>query len=201
MFSFLKKSKRAKAVDKVWKSPNACWQGMLKLIKESQAASRPTVVFFFFEEDKNKFVDFARESGMETAVTLVPFESGNRSKIAIVDVSNARLSDPAPSDILVLFRGHYPLIEPEELILEKIGEAGLPAIFCSSLDDGIFEQFGSGNLKSLVESLGLKDDEYIEHAMVSSALLNARKKLQSKVTIETKAKSEREWFHRNLTQL
>ncbi len=44
----------------------------------------------------------------------------------------------------------------------------------------------------------MKDDEAIEHKMVTKAMQNVRKKLEEKVTFEHSANSEKDWFDKNL---
>ncbi|MDP4090092.1 MAG: preprotein translocase subunit SecA [Bacillota bacterium] len=50
--------------------------------------------------------------------------------------------------------------------------------FYISLEDDLMRIFGSERLQSIVERLGLKDDEAIESRMVSSAIENAQKKVE-----------------------
>ena len=72
------------------------------------------------------------------------------------------------------------------------------ATFYSSLDEPSFEIFGATNVISIMEKLGLKDDESIEHAMVAKAMERAREKIESKVKFEHEATSEKEWFQKNV---
>jgi preprotein translocase subunit SecA len=51
---------------------------------------------------------------------------------------------------------------------------------------------------ALLDQLGLKEDECIEHSMVTKAMANARAKIESRVKNEITARSEGEWFLKNV---
>ncbi|WP_234122296.1 preprotein translocase subunit SecA [Clostridium hydrogenum] len=62
----------------------------------------------------------------------------------------------------------------------RAGRQGDPGFsrFYVSLEDDLMRIFGSDKLKSMVDKLGLGDDEAIESKMVSSAIENAQKKVE-----------------------
>lgn len=49
-----------------------------------------------------------------------------------------------------------------------------------------------------MEKLDVKDEEAIEHGMVSKAMERAREKIENKINFEQEASSEREWFQKNM---
>jgi preprotein translocase subunit SecA len=69
------------------------------------------------------------------------------------------------------------------------------------MDDGLMRHFGSDKIRPLMESLQIKDDESIEHAMVSKAIQRARERLMEEIVTESKTKTESEWFTRNVNQI
>ena len=62
----------------------------------------------------------------------------------------------------------------------------------------LFKTAGADRIMSVLDQLGLKEDECIEHAMVTRAMANAREKIESMVKYEVVAKSEEEWFLKNI---
>ena len=48
-----------------------------------------------------------------------------------------------------------------------------------------------------MDNLGMKEDECIEHAMVSKSIQRALEKTNQNLDVELKAHSEKEWFARN----
>ncbi len=61
-----------------------------------------------------------------------------------------------------------------------------------------FEIFGSDKIAGLLEKLGMKEEEAIEHSMVSQAMKRARAKIESGVTKEIVSESEQEWYAKNV---
>jgi hypothetical protein len=103
------------------------------------------------------------------------------------------------SSIQLLFIGHYPIPSKENKLLERLTNLkSIEVTFYSSLDEPSFEIFGAAQIISVMEKLGIKDEESIEHPMVSKAMEGARKKIESKVKFDPEATSEKEWFQKNL---
>ena len=98
--------------------------------------------------------------------------------------------------------GHYPVAGPEDRVVEKLrqGTGPVPIVFGLSLEDPLFESLGTDRLKTLMETLGMKEDECIEHTMVSKAISRARKKLEDQAKDERRTATESEWFTRNIKQ-
>jgi hypothetical protein len=95
-----------------------------------------------------------------------------------------------------LFYGHYPIPSRETRMLEKL-PTGSDIIFYTSLDDPAFLIFGGAQLKTTLEKIGLTNEEAIEHAMATRAMLNARKKIEQHVRQEVPCSTEAEWFSKN----
>jgi preprotein translocase subunit SecA len=70
--------------------------------------------------------------------------------------------------------------------------------FCLSLEDAFFEIFGSENMRPIMGSLGMKDDEFVEHNLISKAIKRAQEKISKSVLAESTARSEKEWVEKNI---
>jgi preprotein translocase subunit SecA len=46
--------------------------------------------------------------------------------------------------------------------------------------------------------MGMKEDEAIEHALITSSIKNAQEKINSKVSFDQTAHSQADWFSKNL---
>jgi preprotein translocase subunit SecA len=64
----------------------------------------------------------------------------------------------------------------------RSGRQGDPgsSVFYVSLEDDLMRLFGSDNVKSIMERLGMEEDLRIEHPMISRAIENAQKKVESR---------------------
>jgi hypothetical protein len=204
------KSKKPSYIDKVWKASSFCLKGMmtdaLLLIKEGKA---PIVIPHFIESQET-IVQFLSSNNVPYFLIEVGGSAEALRQSQVVYVSSARfyqstesidffnkLSSKKPSQLL--FFGHYPIPSKENKLLERLANIkSLTINFYSSLDEPSFEIFGSIQIISVMEKLGLKDEESIEHVMVSKAMERAREKIESKVKFEHEASSEKEWFQKNV---
>ncbi len=102
----------------------------------------------------------------------------------------------------ILVDGHYPLVDYENKVIEKLcGAQPLnPVLFCQSLEDPLMKSFGSENIISLLEKLGLDDNESLDHPMIRKAIERAREKISSTVLSEIRTQNESDWFIKNITK-
>ena len=211
MFSILKESPLAARIDKVWKTKLARSKGIATEALRSLTQGQIPLVFFFFEEDQRQFVEFLdSKKAPYFLVTEGKGPEAIQQKGTIFMMDAFATASPEMIDFVskysqisplsILFLGHYPLPAPENKVLENLEQSvgSLPLVFCLSLEDALLQTFGTDRIKPLVETLGLGDDECIEHAMVSKAIFRAREKLETRVEHEIKTKTEAAWFARNL---
>jgi hypothetical protein len=91
---------------------------------------------------------------------------------------------------------HYPLRKKEEELFEKLALSNVTVY--SSLDEPLFIYFGGDKISGMVKNLGLKEDEALEHTMISSSIKNAQDKIAAKVIVEQSANSSGDWLLYNL---
>lgn len=94
-----------------------------------------------------------------------------------------------------LFAEHYPLRSKEiaayhELHIER-------AVVYSSLREPLFRQFGGDKIIHVMQQLGMKETELIEHSMISNAIRKAQEKIEQKTTLDQSARSQEEWIEKN----
>ena len=95
-----------------------------------------------------------------------------------------------------VFTEHYPLHEKEiNLIKNWPGEK---IVVYSALDEPLFKHFGSDKLIPLMKMLGMKEEEVIEHSMVSKSIIKGQEKIAQQVTLEQSAASQEEWMRKNV---
>jgi len=95
-----------------------------------------------------------------------------------------------------VFVEHYPLHE-KEIDLIKNWQAEKIIVF-SAMDEPLFKHFGSEKLIPLMKMLGMKEDEVIEHNMVSKSIIKGQEKIAGQVTIEQSANSQEDWMRKNI---
>ncbi len=171
------------------------------------------VVFGYFEDKIAEIISFLSAEG-------VPYfhvnndnlgEATSQSNVVFVCPASLIASStgtigllnhlPAKSKIQFLFDGHHPLPSREIKVLEKLSYyPDCPITFCSSIDEPSFKAFGADRILTLLDQLGMDENEFIEHAMVRKAMARAREKIESMVPREIASETEKEWFLKNMKQ-
>lgn len=107
---------------------------------------------------------------------------------------------PGSRDVIIMFAEHYPLFKPENSLLCSIDNLGdhLSYCFYMSFDEPVMSKFGSDKILKMLEGLGMDKEEMISHPIISKAIENVQKKIESQVRFELRAYSLEEWFEKNL---
>lgn len=175
LFNFSKKTPTPPIQDMIWMNRSAKQNGCKNLITSFPDA---VVVAWFSDtvEEFNWFLNEQNGLGVEVNQTR---------SILTVQVENKKL----------ILLEHYPMRTKEIELIVKLNPKMVFVL--SSLDEPLFQQFGSDRIIQLMQGLGMKEDEMIQHPMITKAIENAQEKLEKKITFENSADSSKEWFERN----
>jgi hypothetical protein len=175
LFNFSNKNANPTIQDLIWMSHTAKLNGCLKLVQLQQ----DVVIAAWFSNTVDEFDRFLNEqNGLGVEILQA------RSMMAI-QANNKK----------IILLEHYPLLKREIDFISNVNPSQV--IVLSSLDEPLFEQFGSDKIIQVMKSLGMKDDEMIQHPMITKAIVQAQTKLEKKVVVENSANSSKEWFERN----
>jgi len=163
-------------IDKAYVSTAAKMNACVEL-----ARKEPGYLFIcWFADTARNFKDFFLQQGLdENRVTEARY------------VHTPMLLHKTP-----VFTEHYPL-HTKELELIKNWDAGQIIVF-SAMDEPLFKHFGSEKLIPLMKMLGMKEDEVIEHSMVSKSIIKGQEKIAEQVNLEQSANSQAEWMVKNI---
>ncbi len=188
---------------------DAALKGMMTEALQSLTKSELPVVLSFFSDRQQEVLDFVVLKNIPHATIDSTCTTSSEKSVLLMDAQWLGASTQAMDFLMqqskkamlhLLFYGHYPIPEKENHLLSKIVTTINPTNelkFFSSLDDRVFELFGAENMKSILERLGLQEDEAIEHAMVTKSMAKAREKIAAGVPQEVSASTEAEWYQRN----
>ena len=95
-----------------------------------------------------------------------------------------------------VFAEHYPLHNKEVELIKNWTQEHFTVF--SAMDEPLFKHFGSEKMLPLMKMLGMKEEESIEHAMVSKSIIKGQDKLAAQVDVELTANSQAEWMERNI---
>ncbi|NOQ72273.1 MAG: hypothetical protein GQ574_09745 [Crocinitomix sp.] len=207
MFSFFKKKKSIISTDKIWRSAEKKARGLGVDIDAIIAADQTVFLFYYFEDSKKwieallkaKKIDFEDldRANRGTKVILVPAAEINSSGRLVDALKN--FSDPNSSQFL--FPNHYPTHDFETEILEKLIDLHDSVIGCCfyiAMDDPLMRVFGSERIVTIMDRMGYKENEVIQHSMITKSISNAQKKIDKNVPNALRANSQEEWFKVNL---
>jgi hypothetical protein len=210
LFSFLKSDKPTYN-DRVWKTKLMAWRGMITDALTSVTKNEVPIVFTFFEREQAEILTYLTEKNVPyyQLSSELAGEAAQQEKVVFVcdatfiqssALLNLLKGWQAKGKVSFLFAGHYPLPSKEDQLIQKLNAAfpQCPIIFYSSLDEPAFEIFGSDRIVGLLEKMGMKEEEAIEHTMVSQSMKRARAKIESSVAKEIITQSEAEWYAKNV---
>ncbi len=145
------------------------------------AKKEPNHVFIcWFADTAVTFKAFFGQQGLdENRITEAHFLHG------------AKLENKTP-----VFVEHYPLHTKESELIKNWGCTNI--LVYSAMDEPLFKHFGSEKLVPLMKMLGMKEDEVIEHSMVSKSIIKGQEKIAQQVTLEQSAASQEEWMRKNI---
>ena len=145
------------------------------------AAENTSVIFIaWFSDTAKEFKNYFSANGLdENRVTEAKY------------VTTAQLNNHS-----AIFVEHYPMHSREEKFVEHWNSKDI--LVYSAMDEPLFKHFGSEKLIPLMKMMGMKENEVIEHSMVSKSIQNGQKKIEEQVTVEQTASSQAEWMERNI---
>jgi len=126
-------------------------------------------------------------------------DNWNHSSVKVYLHASLAASEINPSIPMVLW-GRHPLASVEDKSLAALPEVSL-LVGMTSLDDALIQHFGGDKLKSLMEKMGHKEGEILEHSMISASIRNAQEDLDKKVENPISANSASDWFLLNANHL
>lgn len=175
---FKKKEPEIKIIDKVCMEP----AGKLELLYKAWQSDKSLMILFWFDDSLQTATDFFAQKTTEP-VNLV---------LAREFAPLQRAGKP------IVFGEHYPLRNPETDLIKNMGLTAIDVY--SSLKDPLFRAFDGDRIAGLMSALGMKEDEVIQHKMITSSIRKAQDKLEKEITIDHMARSAEAWFKMNVHQ-
>lgn len=119
--------------------------------------------------------EIVAEAGIHKAVTIATNMAGRGTDIKLDDDSKAA------GGLKIIGTERHESRRIDNQLRGRSGRQGDPgeSRFYISLEDDLMRLFGSERLMSIFKSLGVEENEQIEHKMLSSAIEKAQKKIES----------------------
>jgi hypothetical protein len=178
MFNLFKKkdSSSIKIKDKVWMSESAKFNAFYEAWKKD-----PSIIFIFWFD-----------ASLDKAVTRFQ----NEKDIASNFLTAREVAGSHVNGKTLVFAEHYPIAEKEKQLFEKLHLTEVS--IWSGLDEPLFQKFGADKIISTMKSLGMKEQDSVEHSMITKSIHNAQEKISKKISVDQSAHSQEEWMKKNL---
>jgi len=170
-----KRKESIKIKDKIWMKKEAKLQGFI-----SEWQKDPGTIFIFWFDDSLREVESIFTKQTNSAPILVTA----REATAQYTVGKK-----------IIIGEHYPLQQKENDLFQKL-KLEVAEIW-SSLDEPLFKRFGSDKIIEIMKQLGMKEDQVIEHSMITKAIQNAQAKISKKNLMDSPGVSQSDWLLKN----
>lgn len=183
--------------DLIYKNKAGKYQAVLKLITDLHKKGQPVLVGTIAIEDSENLSAFLKKNGVPHEVlnakqhereAHIIAQAGQKGAVTIATNMAGRGTDIKLTEDTKKLGGLY-IVGTERHEARRIdnqlrgrsGRQGDPghSKFFLSLDDDLMRIFGSDRISKFMGTLGMKDDEPIEHKMISNAIARAQKKVET----------------------
>lgn len=188
---------REDAPDVVYASRKAKYEAVAKLIEECHAKGQPVLVGTISIESSELISTFLQKKGIKHEVlnaknhareAEIVAMAGQRGGVTIATNMAGRGTDikltpetKALGGLYIIGTERHESRRIDNQLRGRSGRQGDPgkSKFFLSLEDDLMRIFGSDRIKGIMVKLGMKEDEPIEHSMITNAIAKAQKKVET----------------------
>lgn len=188
---------RIDEADVIYKNKNAKHKAIIALVRELHEKGQPVLVgtisidssVLLSEEleragiphnvlnakQHGREADIIKDAGQKGAVTIATNMAGRGTDIKLTDETKAL------GGLYIVGTERHESRRIDNQLRGRSGRQGDPghSKFFLSLDDDLMRIFGSDRISKVMNTLGMQEDEPIEHKMISNAIAKAQKKVET----------------------
>lgn len=183
--------------DVVYSSRKAKYEAVSKLIEECHSKGQPVLVGTISIESSEIISQFLTSKGIKHEVlnaknhareAEIVAMAGQRGGVTIATNMAGRGTDiklthetKSLGGLFIIGTERHESRRIDNQLRGRSGRQGDPGSskFFLSLEDDLMRIFGSDRIKGIMTKLGMKEDEPIEHSMISNAIAKAQKKVET----------------------
>lgn len=143
----------------------------------SLALQEPQTIFLCWFSDTHKLL-LSYFKGMEISQERVLLLKGSN----YLKISHKK----------IILAEHHPSLQVEENFYKQMNITTVD--YYNSLTEAIFKKAGADKIIDLMRKIGVKDDEAIQHTMISSSIKRLQEKMASSLDGFITASSQEEWI-------
>jgi preprotein translocase subunit SecA len=187
---------RIDEADLIYKNKEAKHKAIINLIKELHEKGQPVLVGTISidgsellsselkkhniphnvlnAKEHGREADIIKNAGQKGAITIATNMAGRGTDIKLSDETKAA------GGLYILGTERHESRRIDNQLRGRSGRQGDPghSKFFLSLDDDLMRIFGSDRISKVMNTLGMEEDEPIEHKMISNAIAKAQKKVE-----------------------
>lgn len=182
--------------DVIYASKNAKYKAVAELIRECNQRKQPVLVGTVAIESSEALSAFLKQAGVKHEVLNakqhereadIILNAGQPGAVTIATNMAGRGTDikltsqtKDAGGLYIIGTERHESRRIDNQLRGRSGRQGDPggSKFFLSLEDDLMRVFGSDKIKGLMTRMGLKDDEPIEHKMISNAIAKAQKRVE-----------------------
>lgn len=182
--------------DVVYQSKKAKFNAVVEEIKESNDKGQPCLVGTITIEDSEELSRMLKRKGVKHQVLNAKYHekeadivslAGQKGAVTIATNMAGRGTDiklgegvKEAGGLKIIGTERHESRRIDNQLRGRAGRQGDPgeSRFYISLEDDLMRLFGSERMKGIVSTMGLPEDEPVEHKMLSKAIENAQKKVE-----------------------
>ncbi|MBU0673970.1 MAG: preprotein translocase subunit SecA [Proteobacteria bacterium] len=182
--------------DAIFKNKKAKYRAVVREIKELHAKGQPVLVGTINIDVSELISDMLKKEGIKHSVlnaknheheAQIVAEAGQKGRVTIATNMAGRGTDIKLGEevaglggLHILGTGRHESRRIDNQLRGRSGRQGDQGSsrFYLSLEDDLLRIFGSDRISSIMDKLGMEEDEPIEHNMISKAIENAQRKVE-----------------------
>lgn len=188
---FNNKKKEIVSNDFIWKNEIVKYNALIKHLQQMEKS----VLIYYFEDTKAEAERYLTAAQMNFSTEANSFVT----KVWLLN-ADTLLHKSTIDNRTVFFAEHHPsYLQEKEIkthLFEKLGVHEVS--FYTSFEDKLMQIFGSERILQVMERMGFKDDEAIQHSLISSSLEKAQQKVDAKISINSNTRLRKDWFEINI---
>jgi len=184
--------------DVIYKNQNAKYNAVVREIAELHATGQPMLVGTISIEKSEMLSKMLQKKGVAHTVLNAKFhekeaeiiaKAGQRGAVTIATNMAGRGTDivlgegvPAIGGLHIIGTERHESRRIDNQLRGRAGRQGDPGSsrFYLSLEDDLMRLFGSDNIASIMERLGMEEDDPIEHSLITKSIETAQKRVEGR---------------------
>ncbi len=190
MFNLFKGSNQAEEEFIVFKSREEKYRMLFKRLRENLEFQIDTSLIYYFDDSGNDLLKLCNASGLTFSHNP---KINEPVEILSIWSFDEFLKQQVTTKGVLLSAEFYPTRSRNKQLLELAGKENT-IIFYTELDNAYFKSMGMKTVIALVDRLGVKANESIEHTMIGRSIVRGQEQLEKKIIKEKEASNLEDWI-------